>query len=283
MRRALVLLVLLAPGPLAAQGIRFDAGAGVSSGTYLFEERTTTWSLSAGLALEEGGFTLRGVVPFYYQNTTLVSGAGTGHIPTGGSSSGTVADSGQARRHRGDGRMMPNLSHGSVEVPVSAVTGYEAAIGDPTVSLNWRRRGTGTTSFGLGGAVKIPVADTATFGTGEWDLGVMAGVSHLLGGGFMLGLDLAYWRLGDLPDLELRDPAYGTASLAYLSGGRWGATVLVSGGTAVLEGFDGPASIGAGVHRLAGASSWSVLSTVGLTETAPDLTVGLLWSVRLTR
>ena len=65
--------------------------------------------------------------------------------------------------------------------------------------------------------------------------------------------------------------------------GAWAATVLVSAGTSVLGGFDAPVSIGAGVHRLAGAGSWSVLSTIGLTETSPDLTVGLLWSVRLAR
>jgi hypothetical protein len=97
----------------------------------------------------------------------------------------------------------------------------------------------------------------------------------------MVGLDLAYWWLGDLEDLELRDLISGTASLAYLSENRWGATVLVSGGTAVLDGYDAPFSVGAGVHRLAGASSWSLVSTAGLTETAPDLTVGLLWSLRL--
>jgi hypothetical protein len=62
-----------------------------------------------------------------------------------------------------------------------------------------------------------------------------------------------------------------------------GTTVLVSGGTSVLDGHDAPSSIGAGVHRLAGASSWSLLTTNGLTETAPDFTVGLLWGVRLTR
>lgn len=281
MKRGLVVLALLTPGPLAAQGIRFDVGLGVTTGTYLFEERTTNWSLSAGLALEESGFTLRGAVPFYYQNTTLVSGTGTGHIPTGGSSSGAVADSGQTRKHGGDMGMRPSLPHGAVDVPPSAVTGYQAAVGDPAVSLNWRSQGTGATRVGVGGVVKIPVADTATFGTGERDVGAMAGVSHLIGDGIMVGLDLAYWWLGDLEDLELRDLISGTASLAYLSENRWGATVLVSGGTAVLDGYDAPFSVGAGVHRLAGASSWSLVSTAGLTETAPDLTVGLLWSLRL--
>ena len=283
MRLPLVVLALLPAGALAAQGVRLDAGLGVASGTYLFEERTTTWSLSAGIALEKGGFTLRGALPFHLQNTTLVGASGSGHIPTGGSSSGTVADSGGARHGGGAGRMASNRSHGSVEVPASAVAGYRAAVGDPTVALGWRSRSPQATSFGVGAVVKIPVADTATFGTGEWDVGATAGLSRPLGGGLLLGLDLAYWRLGDLEDLELLDSFSGTASLGYLGAGAWAATVLVSAGTSVLGGFDAPVSIGAGVHRLAGAGSWSVLSTIGLTETSPYQTVGLLWSVRLAR
>ncbi len=58
--------------------------------------------------------------------------------------------------------------------------------------------------------------------------------------------------------------------------------LLVSGGTAVLEGFDPPLTVAAGLTRSLGAQSWSVLAGLGLTETAPDLTLGAAWSVRLT-
>ena len=282
-----VVLALLVPGPLAAQEGRLDVGLGVSSGTYLFEERTTTWSLATGAGVELGGVTLRGSLPIYLQNSTLIAGSGMGHIPTGGSSSGAVADSGDARR-RGDrsgpsaGSAAPDFSHGAVEVPPSAVQGYQAALGDPTLTLAWRTRGRRATTLGLGITVKVPVADTATFGTGRWDAGASASVSHGLGR-FLLGLDLAYWRLGDLDDLALRDPVCATGSLGYLGPGGWGGTVLLSGGTAVLEGYEAPISIGAGVHRLTGGQSWSLLSTLGLSETAPDLTLGVLWGARLTR
>lgn len=279
MTRWPVALLLLAPGPLAAQGIRLDAGLGVSSGTYLFEERTTTWSLSGGVALELGGFILRGSLPVYLQNSTLISGSGVGRIPTGGSSSGTVADSGAERR----GREHPLLSHGAVEVPASATVDYRAALGDPILSLTWWTRGAGRTSLAIGAAVKAPAADTATFGTGQWDAGVTAGMSRALGGRLLAGLDLAYWRLGDLEELELRDPLYATASLGYLGSGGWGGTLLVSGGTTVLQGYDPPITLGAGLHRLAGAQSWSLLSTVGLTETAPDFALGVRWETRLSR
>ena len=287
MKHRLLVALLLAPGPLLAQGLRLEAGAGVTTGTYLFEQRTTTWSVSAGLGVELGSVTLRGSLPFYVQNGTLVAGSAVGHLPTGGSSSGTVADSGEAH-HRGSGGGMasissvPDLSHGMVQVPASATEGSELAVGDPVLGLAWRARGSGGTRFTFGAAVKLPVADTATFGTGEWDVGANAGVTHRAGDRWLLGFDLAYWRLGDMADLELRDPVYGTASLGYLSPGGWGGILLASGGTAVLEGFDPPFTIGAGLSRVSGAQSWSLLAGLGLTETAPDLTLGAVWSVRLT-
>ena len=287
MRTWAVVALLLTPGPLAAQGVRFDGGLGVATGTYLFEERTTTWWVSGGLGLELGAFTLRGSIPLLFQNSTLIAGSGAGNVPTGGSSSGTVADSGRSRHGDGDGRGgtmaggAPELSHGVVEVPASAATEYQSALGDPTVSLSWRTRAARSTTLGLGATVKVPVADTSTFGTGEWDVGFNAGVSHALGERLLLGVDLAYWRLGDLDDLELRDPVYGTASLGYLGAGGWGGTVLASGGTAVLDGYDPPFSLGAGVHRFRDGRSLSALATIGLTETAPDFTLGLLWGIRL--
>jgi hypothetical protein len=131
--------------------------------------------------------------------------------------------------------------------------------------------------------VKLPVADTATFGTGEWDVGASAALGHPVGSGFLLGVDVAFWRMGDLETLELRDPIYGSASLGYLSLAGWGGMLVASGGTTMVEGFDGPLSIGAGVHRISGARSWSVMSMVGLSETSPDFSVALLWGVRLSR
>jgi hypothetical protein len=64
----------------------------------------------------------------------------------------------------------------------------------------------------------------------------------------------------------------------------WAGSLVGFAATAVVDGFDGPASIGAALTRVSsGRSSWSLLSLVGLTETSPDVSVGLSWSVRLTR
>jgi hypothetical protein len=285
-----LLALLLSPGLVWAQGIRADGGLGVSSGRYLFEQRTTTWSLSAGLSLDLGRFTFRGSIPVHLQNGALVAGTGAGHVPTGGSSSGAVADSGEARRQRGAhagmtaAELASSLSHGVVEVPGDADARSKAAIGDPLVAVGWRLAPVRRTTLAVGAAVKLPLADTASYGTGAWDVGATAAVGHRVAERAVLGFDLGYWWLGDMPDLELRDALFGTVSAGYLGArGGIGGTVLFSAGTSALTGYDPPVSVGAGLHRVTTHGSWTVLGIVGLTETAPDLTLSALWSVRLTR
>jgi hypothetical protein len=276
-------LLLLAATPAAAQIIRLHTGVSLSTGSYLFTERTTTWAFSSGLSVRSGAFTVRAGLPVYWQNTTLVAGSSAGHIPTGGSSSRTVADSGGG--HRGGGRDVGRAmasSHARVDVPGSAATGYRGAVGDPDLALRWQGVRTRSVGLAIGAAVKVPLADTATFGTGEWDLGAQVSVDRSLGERAWAALDLAYWKLGDLPDLELRDPVSGTLSVSRLGLAGWGWSVLGHAATPIVDGFDGSASIGASLTRISsGRSGWTLMTLLGLTETTPDLTVGLSWSLRL--
>ncbi|HEU5303994.1 MAG TPA: hypothetical protein VFU40_05065, partial [Gemmatimonadales bacterium] len=93
-----LLLVLYGPAlPLSAQGLYYEGGLSMARGTYIFTERTTSWSLATGFAFDRHAVTLRASLPVHLQNTTLVSLSGPGGgLPTGGSSSGTVADTGSA-------------------------------------------------------------------------------------------------------------------------------------------------------------------------------------------
>jgi hypothetical protein len=226
----------------------------------------------------------------YLQNTTLISLSGPGGtVTTGGSASGTVADSGAARSGRGSGpggggQMMRVASTRQVvETPASAVTGYQVAAGDPTAQVTWRALDRARTALSASVLVKAPVADTATFGTGEWDVGGAVGVSQRLTDRTLGGLDAAYWHLGDMPTLVFRDLVSGTASIAYVSPSGWGGGLSLSAATASIEGYDGAAWLGAYLAHAAGGGSWSVSGSVGLTETTPDLTLGLAWRARLLR
>lgn len=277
----LALLLLAAPVSLEGQQVHLEGGMGMSTGRYLFAERTTTWSTSAGLSVTHGPFTARISLPAYLQNSTLVAGSGTGYIPTGGSSGKAVADSGAARKGRGSGGMNMAVSGDPVEVPASATGDYAFAVGDPVGAVSMRVLGGNRTSISLSGYLKAPVADTATFGTGAWDAGAGLSLLQNLGGRTFLGLDVSYWDLGDAPDLPLGGTLLGSGSLTRLVSDHWALGISASVATAVIEGYDPPLSLGASLHRLGGGGGWGIYATAGLTETAADVSLGLSYRVRL--
>jgi hypothetical protein len=95
----------------------------------------------------------------------------------------------------------------------------------------------------------------------------------------VLGLDLSYWKLGDLPTLDLRDPVYGVASLSYLGSNGWGGGIGGSAGTSSLDGYSGPASAGGFITRMSRWGGWTVGAALGLSETTPDFILSLNWKV----
>lgn len=295
------LLALYAP-PWEAQQVSYEGGLSASSGTYIFTERTNSFALSTGLYLKTGRFSFRATVPLWLQNTTLVTSSGAGSVPTGGPyGQDAVSDSGQAREQRqqggsGNGQgpggrdtggpggrqpapITPAVAGEPVPAPTEAITGYQVALADPTLAVTARVLGAGRLMVSLGGTVKFPLADTATIGTGEWDVGASLSVSVLAGSRWTFGLDAAYWHLGDLDSLELQDPLLGTVSVGALLGDRWGAMLSLMGSTTTLTGFDPPVSITAGLNHVAPSFTWGLNLGAGLTESAPDIMVGLLWSV----
>jgi hypothetical protein len=99
----------------------------------------------------------------------------------------------------------------------------------------------------------------------------------------MLGVDGGYWHLGDPPGLELRDPVLLGGTLSVLAGGGWGLSAGVSGATPTIEGFSTTASATFGVLRFTGSGSFGVLGSIGLTDTAPDVTASVTWRLGLLR
>lgn len=277
MKRLLTAVMLvMAPAPLMAQGLHYEGSLGLSRGSYIFADPITTWSLHTGLALSTGRVTLRASLPLILQNSTLLTGSGMGGVPSGGSNSGVVADSGQ---QRGGGGMSMALAGGPVMVPSSAYTQYNLALGDPQLHASVRLL-QGRTGLGISAMAKAPVADTATYGTGQWDAGAGISLSHILGTTTLIGADLSWWHLGDLPDLNFRDPVQGSLSVAFLRPGGWGASFSLSASTRVLEGYDPPVSAAVSLLRT-GQPSWFLTASAGFTETAPDFSLSLGWRARL--
>lgn len=294
MRCVLVALSLAALAPsMGAQTLHYEGSAGLATGTYIFTQRTSRWNVTTGFAFGAGPVTLRAGFPVFYQNSTLLAATATGYIPTGGSSSGAVADSSleRSRRDRTRRHEVAPPSFGlaladgdPVAVPPSAATGYRWATGDPLVSatvfgVRGRRVG-----LAVAGTVKIPVVDTASFGTGAWDVGGTVSGSVIVSSRVMLGLDGGYWRLGDPPGLDLKNPVLFGGTVSVLAGGGWGLSAGISGATPAIAGFPTSVSGTFSLLRLAGrGGSVGLLGSVGLTDTAPDVSVSVTWRLGLLR
>lgn len=259
-RSVLVLLVLFPCASLAAQGVAYEGGISLASGSYFYTTRTTSWTISTGLAYSPGRLTLRAALPVYVQNNSLVRGSGVGMMPSGGPMSGGTG---------GRGGMMG----GGTGVH------FRAAAGDPVGQAGWRAINGARTSVTVSAAAKIPATDTSDYGTGEWDVGGMLSVTRHAGGTSFFGLDLSYWHLGDPATLDFRDPVTATVSASHVFATVWGAAAFVTAGTSALRGYDGPVSVGVSLTRLGNGNLWGLNAAVGLTETVPDFTIGASWRI----
>lgn len=160
-----------------------------------------------------------------------------------------------------------------------------AADGDPTagdpMALLSVRLGARRLAVTLSAAAKAPTADTVSFGTGEWDAGAGLSLTRVIGRGGFVGADVFWWYLGDPPWRELKNPVLASASIGAVVASAWGLSASVSGATPIIEGSDASVSVGGGVSRFLGPAMIGVTAYLGLTDAAPDVSLGATWRVRL--
>lgn len=269
--RAAAFITGLPLAVLHGQGIAYEGGLSVATGKYVYTTRTTSWTLATGLSIGTGALTLRLGVPLYAQNSTLVQGTGPGMLPAGGLSG----------RGSGLGGGMMSGGGGRGGAGTTATTAFRTAPGDPLLTATWRVLTGDRTTVGLGVGGKLPLTDTANYGTGQWDYGGSVSLTRRAGDATLLGLDVWYWHLGDPPTLDLRDPLSATVTVNHLFSTRWGTSVFFAGGTSALRGYDGPLSTGATLTHLGAGGPWGLTATVGLTNTVPDFTLGASWRIDL--
>ncbi|HKK07354.1 MAG TPA: hypothetical protein VKA44_00565 [Gemmatimonadota bacterium] len=299
-----------APRPTRAQEVTYSGSLEYATGTYLFTERTQSAYLFSRLSVRTGRLEVSAALPVIYQSTPWVSYTTGGGVPTGGPQDGAVGDS-LRRRGRGSGpmgmgsrarlaaalaegappsapsavsRAVGGAAMGSIALPDTAAFD-QVGVGDPTfrASVDLLPPERGDLAVTLSGEVKAPVADPDRgFGTGTWDGGGALSVSRRLGSTFLFG-EVGYWVLGDLPELELRDPVTFSAGVGRRLGTRGLALLAsVSGSTRILEGTDPPLDVGGGLsYRFADGRSLSLGISVGLSESSPDLGASLGWRIRL--
>ncbi len=257
---AVGVLVALAASSLPAQEIRYTGSVGYATGSYDFTERTSSVSVLNGLALSGSRWSVSATVPITFQNTGDVSYVGGMGVPTGSTRTGMGRRSGMG----------------------GAAASYEAVLADPVI------QGAVTAFQGFGflrtleirTMAKAPVADPATgVGTGQWDVGGGLSVGFGAGRTFFFA-DASAWSPGDLPDLELK--TYGTVSagVGRPLGDRWSGLASLSVSTAMIDGIAPPASLGGGIsYRVAEGRSMNVGASVGLTDSAADISVYFGWSI----
>lgn len=296
-----LLEITLAVGCVQAQQVSYHGSVQYATGSYFFEESTSSFSTSNGFSLVGDKFSVSFSVPFIVQNSPWISYSAAGQIPTGGPQHGGLIDSTGHRPGTGgkNGKGSKNQYGNSgmnAMIPVAAAeedpillpdtTSYtESSFGDPNIyaSLKLYSSGSGSTNIQLNSGFKIPFADPGNgFGTGEWDYGVGTSLSQRFGNFFLYASAMKWW-LGNLPDLVLKDPLTYSVGLTRTFGqGKWYINSTFSGYSEIIKDYDPPMnlSFGAGLFATKRISLNGTFS-LGLSESSADQVFGIGWSVKL--
>lgn len=244
---AVAALTLLVPAPAVAQGVFLEGGASFARGDYVYTTPTSSAAASLGVAWSTPRLTARLSVPYFLRDTRLLTVRG--------------------------------LEPAEPESPGEAE--YSGSLADPVAQVYMQAYRDARAVVGVSASVKFPVLDAGDFGTGSLDVGAGVSLSRFVSDRTLLGLDLGYWHLGDPPDLDLQDTVAGTLTVGRPLGRLWSASASLSGGRSAVAGYSNPWWVSFLVSRVSTGGIWGLTTSFGLTDTAPDVTLGLLFRLRL--
>jgi hypothetical protein len=267
-RLSVMLLLWWTPQFALAQEVAYTGGLQVATGRYLFETRTNSLYVLSGLDLSAGALRLGASIPVVVQSTPWIS-YGPVPLPSGGREAGEVTRQMGRGQHR-------------IVLPVTGMDTH-SGVGDPLVRADVEliRDARYRPSIRIGATAKPPLASVDDgFSTGEWDYGGGLYLSKRLGV-HSVSADVAFWRFGDLDELVLEDAwAYALSYGRSLAAGHWSLLFSGSGYSTVIAGEDPPVQVGLGVGRIFSPRRAMTGSlSLGVTDTAPDLSAGLGWRV----
>ncbi len=263
----IVVMVLATSTPIEGREVMYTGSVQFATGNYIFATRTNSLFLFNEITFSRGNLRASATIPVILQNTPWITYGGGGMVPTGGMG------------HSEGGHGMGGGMTGSVDIDDA----HKIGIGDPIAraDIELIQEGKSMPSVRLASAVKIPLADIDHgFGTGEWDYGGGLSLSKLLGGNFVF-LDLTYWVLGDMPDLELQDPLSYNVSLGRsFEGGKYSLLASFSGYSKIIEEVAPLAEVGAALtRRLDLRHHISMSAEFGVTESTPDFFISFGWMI----
>lgn len=250
--------------------VYYTGTAQFATGNYIFSQRTNSFSIYNGLGVNSGALNFSLSVPLVYQSTPWLSLSGTHFIPSGGTQHTMV-------RHR---MGMPGQT-----VLIDTTKYHHIGLGDPFLHAEARllQERSVVPSISLTGDVKPPLANPSNgFGTGEWDWAAGVSLAKKLGPVFGFA-SLSYWVLGDMSGLELKDPlAYSLSLGRPLAGDKYAVMASISGESRVIANTEASTIFSLmGSRNLTPQTSLSLSLGFGLTNSAPDFSLGLGWRTGL--
>jgi len=307
---ALVLGVWATAAPLSAQAqtVSYTGSAQYAAGDYIFAERTRSFYLSNGLSFATDRLTVAASVPLIVQSSPWVSYSVAGGLPSGGPQQGAVGGGHRGQGSSGDATSdQTRFQTPGTHTPGTHTSGTQdrqrrpgetialpdtasythVGLGDPSLRLDLQLVQNGPLGLGVGlsASAKAPVADVDRgFGTGAWDGGLGLSLSAQHGTWMLLG-DATHWWFGDMREVVLHNTVAYTVSVGRVfPETNWSVLGSVSGYTSeVVDAVDPPLQLGLGAfYRVGpGGSGLSASLSLGLTESAPDVSAGLGWQVSL--
>jgi hypothetical protein len=264
-----------AGAPSWAQSIQYEGAVRYSQGTYTLDETVTSAFLLNEFTYSSQRWFAELLFPVIYQDSADVRYVGGMPMPVGD-------------HHGGDGHQGGH-GGGSGGMPggpgVQPQDFNDLGIGDPYLKVGaLLYRGVfDRNSFGVFGTIKAPVADeTQGFGTGEWDFGLGVSWSRRTAKN-LLFLELAYWSLGEPPDLTFKNPIAGEFTYGrVLSNPRYLLEATIWGRTETAPGVDGPLAVDVTLGRSLNGPHFVYLTLeAGLTESAPDFALIVGYRARI--
>ncbi|HKL14308.1 MAG TPA: transporter [Balneolaceae bacterium] len=267
---------------LIAQRVTYSGSLQYSAGSYFFTDRTESFYVSNGFGIHGDRARISFNVPYVVQSSPWISYGTAGGIPTGGTGHKQVG------QHSGgsDNQMVDFQGRGSRRIEVPDTVSYrQSSFSDPSVNGSVRvyTSPNQKTNLTVNASVKLPLSNPASgFGTGAWDAGAGVSLFHRMNTVYLFS-DVMYWQMGDMDDLNLKNPFSLSAGAGKVfREGTWMVTASIYGSTEIIETADPPASMNAGVgYFISSGVSLNGTFSFGLSESSPDVSAGVGWSLRL--
>lgn len=240
-----------------------------NQGNYFYSQAVHQYNLSLGLgyASTRGNFSLS--LPFISQSRQGVYTAG-GMFWTG-----------NPRHSRGP---KGGFMHNGMWQQPSTISNqqYQWGIGDMLISASyqiWSGKNW-IPSIIINGMVKVPVASSADFTTGQWDESVSFTLQKRMALNFFI-LDAGYMNIGDPEGIQYKNPIFeGVGIGRFFHQGRLSVLLYFQNFSSILADYPPPRQISFnGFYKT--NSHYALFSsiTIGLTEVVPraSLMVGINW------